>query len=161
MDTPNWIAEFAAQERERRAKRAIAIEAIKEFGSAFSEQIDRDLNAYAQQFPDEYGNLSRGESEGYSYVQRLACAGSRYNFVCQARTRTSVDTMTVHCEFQHTPKLNKQFPLTLDENGKTGLVQGSIADLSRYFLMPVVFDRLIPRDSPDPLEFDTSSDELD
>jgi hypothetical protein len=151
MSAPEWISDLAEQERERRSRRAIALEAINEFRALFSEQIESDLEAYFKEFPDEYENIALGQDRPFSYVERMKCDDCKYDFLCQARTKISVDSMTVYCEFSHRPNLNRPFSIIIDDNGRMRLAEGSIADLSRYLLSPVLFDRLIP-DAPSPSE---------
>jgi hypothetical protein len=140
---PNWIAELANRERERRADYKITREAIREFQTSFGDQVGYDIEAYFREFPSERGNIQRESEAGVYLITRTRDEGSIYTgLACQVRTSISVHEMLVECSFPHRPALDKKFRLIINPDGAVGVAECSVADLSRYMLTPVLFDKL-------------------
>jgi hypothetical protein len=59
--------------------------------------------------------------------------------------------MALICEFPHKLGMDKVFDMALNpDDGSIALTDCSIAALSKYLLTPVLFDKLISSESPDP-----------
>lgn len=151
---PNWITELASQERERRKDYQIARTAATEFQQLLSNQIFSDLHAYYREFPQEAPYIHHANEPGTSIITRLRDENSEYVGVpCQVRFSIEVRQMVVECRFPHRPDMDKMFRIVINAEGALGLADGSVADLSRYLLTPVLFDKLIPP-PPGPSEGD-------
>jgi hypothetical protein len=153
VSEPNWIAELAAQERERRKDHQIARAAAGEFQEALSAQIFSDLSAYFREFPQERPNIQDANEPGVSIITRSRDEDTVYDGApCQVRFSIDVRRMEIQCSFPHNSTMNRQFKMAITPEGALTLADGSVAELSRYLLTPVLFDKLIPNDPPSPSE---------
>ena len=151
----SWIAELASQERERRKKHQIVREGAGEFRQALSEQINSDLQAYSREFPEEAQYIQIGSELGPSTITRLRDHESEYGGdPCIVTFSIEVTEMVVECNFSLHPNLGRSFRIVLSADGRLALADASIADLSRYLLTPVLFDKLFPGGAPDHSEND-------
>jgi hypothetical protein len=50
--------------------------------------------------------------------------------------------LVLSCESFPASGLNREFKLSLDENGKLSLAEGSIAQISEHLLGPILFNKL-------------------
>jgi hypothetical protein len=149
----DWIAELAAQERERRKTLKIARGAAVEFGKVLAKQIFSDLHAYFKEFPQEHPNITQEPEPGVSVITRTRDEDTVYEGVpVQVRFNIDVCEMKIECSFPDQPALDRQFKMALTPEGALSLADVSIAGLSRYLLTPVLFDKLIPNDPPSPSE---------
>ncbi len=110
-----------------------------------SKQVFTDLEAYFAIFPEERKNIDSANEGNVFVLTRINFDASIYaGLPCQVRTTISVQDLAVLCCFPHMPKMDRSFRIELDqESGALCLMGTTIADLSRYILTPVIFDRLV------------------
>jgi hypothetical protein len=109
-----------------------------------------DLQTYFREFPQEVQNIQRETEAGDAIITRTRDEESVYEGLrCEVRSKIELRRMVVECRFPHRPRLDKEFKMIITAEGALALADSSIADLSRYLLAPVLFDKLIPDDPSD------------
>jgi hypothetical protein len=145
----HWVTELAQQERERRNQYPIVRQACGTFQKILTEQLRSDFAVYCAEFPEESANVRIKYNESDHTVITMDNGDPEVS-PCQVRFTIMVHEMRLLCQFSHRPELNKVFDIVHNADGSIGLADGSIADLSRYLLAPVLFGELIPDHPPNP-----------
>jgi len=140
---PQWISELAQLERQRRETYKITRAAATEFQKLLGAQVQYDLMSYFREFPTEAGNVDSRNEPGATIIERGKDDSSIYEgLACSVVSRLDVNDLRLDCVFTHKTGLNKSFKLAVQSDGTIGLVNETIAGLSRYLLTPVLFDKL-------------------
>src|SRR5579863_1644159 len=139
---PEWIADLANQERERRKDHQIVVAAERVFQESLGLQVSSDLEWYYKEFPKERESIHWETGAGITVITRVRDESSLYEGTpCQARSRIQSIKMVLECRFPHRPTKDRQFKIVITAEGAIGLEDMAITDLSRYLLAPVLFDR--------------------
>lgn len=143
MPIPEWLSKMADRERQRREDASIIRSAATDFQRVIATQIHNDLAAYRELFPEEAPFIViDNPGTGCSVIKRTRDATSLYTGVLPTvETHIEVRELLLVCKFQPFEGLNREFKLVSDENGKLGLAEGSIAQISEYILAPILFDK--------------------
>lgn len=129
-------------------------EPAKRFQTTLAAQVITDMEAYFREFPNERENIRESDEGGFHVITRTRNETANYSYLCQVRSAIATSTMVLTCMFPHRQSLDRTFNLILTAEGAVELSGITVAGLSKYLLAPVLFDRLIPDDPPEPSEGD-------